>query len=917
MRRVFRLPANRARLAHEVDEELAFHLETRVSQLVARGMSPDAARREAERQFGDLESVRSSCVTMDEQRELSTRRANFVSDLTQDLAFTVRTLRRNLGFTFLVVGALAIGIGANTAIFGMVDAVFVRGLPVPHPDALVAVGDPTRVNSYSTGTPRTDLLSAPVYRAVRDNNTVFTGVLASGKTDRLDVRVGGGELEHPRGRFVSGNYFSVLGISASIGRVFDASADSVTSGAAPLTISYGYWQRRFHGDRGVIGQNVTIDDARFTIVGVAPPSFTGEIVEQRADVWIPLGMHDVMRPHSPLLRDPFTSWLLLLGRLKPEVTTAQARAEVGPLVMRSILANVNAKVASELNADHPKMYVSSGAKGFSRVRETFEAPLKTLMIGVALLLGIICANVANLLLARAIARGREMSVRLALGANRTRLVRQLLTEAAVLSIVSAAAGLLVARGASRWLITLAAGGAATSVVGGGLSPTVLAFTLGVSVVAVGVFGLAPALHATRIDLATSMRAGAQAVTGSAPGFRGRRRPLGSLLIVGQVSLSVVLLVGAAILTRSLSNLQSVDVGFDRDHLVIADLDINARGYVGTPLANLVHSLRERVAAIPGVRDATFSENGIFSGSDSHTSIEVPGFTARTADDTMIAYDNVGAGYAHAIGARIVAGRDLQSSDENKPARTALATRGLVDFYFPHQDGIGKYIRFSDSLDVRIVGVIADARDHRLTGAVDRRLYFPYVHTDTNSSQLGNPGALRLEVRTAGDPSAVVDQIRKAIVAVDASLPIDGIDPLPHLITSQIRQEILLTQLATAFGVLALALAAIGLYGVMSYSVARRSREMGLRTALGAQRGDVMRLVLTNALALVLSGLVVGLPLALAMTRLLKSQLHGVGTADPGSIALAVVVLVASAIVAALVPAVRATRVAPSIALRES
>jgi predicted permease len=917
VRRVFRLPATRARLARDVDDELAFHLETRVQQLVANGFSPDAARREAEREFGDFESIRRSCVRMDEQREQSMRRANFMSDVGQDLAFTLRTLRRNAGFTFLVVGALAIGIGANSAIFAMIDAVFVHGLPVPHSEALVAVGDPTRVNSYSTGTPRTDLLSAPVYRAVRDNNTVFTGVLASGKTDRLDVRIGSGELEHPRGRFVSGNYFSVLGISAAIGRVFDASADSIAGGAAPLTISYGYWQRRFHGDRAVVGRNITVDDARFTIVGVAPESFTGDIVEQRADLWIPLGMHDVMRPHSPVLRDPFTSWLLLLGRLKPGVTTAQARGELGPLVVRSILANVNANIGSEFHAAKPKTYVSSGAKGFSRVRETFEAPLLTLMIGVALLLGIICANVANLLLARAIARGREMSVRLALGANRTRLVRQLLTEAAVLSVVSAAAGLLVARGVSWWLVTLAAGGAAMSVVGGGLSPTVLVFTLAVSVAAVGVFGLAPALHATRIDLATSMRAGAQAVAGSAPGLRGHRRPLGSMLIVGQVSLSVVLLVGAAILTRSLGNLQSVDVGFDRDHLVIVDLDINARGYAGTPLANLVHSLSERVASIPGVRDATFSENGIFSGSDSHTSITVSGFMARTADDTMIAYDLVGAGYARAIGAHLVAGRDLLPSDENKPGRVALATRGLVDFYFPHQDGIGKYIRFSDSIDVRIVGVIADARDHRLTGAVDRRMYFPYVHTDTSSSQLGNPGALRLEVRTAGNPAAVVDQIRKAIVAVDPSLPIDGIDPLPILIVSQIRQEILLTQLATAFGVLALALAAIGLYGVMSYSVARRSREMGLRTALGAQRGDVMRLVLTNALALVVSGLVVGVPLALAMTRLLKSQLHGVGTADPGSIAVAVAVLVVSAIVAALVPALRATRVAPSVALRES
>ena len=846
------------------------------------------------------------------------RRANLVSDVAQDLTFTLRTLRRNIGFTVLVVGALAIGIGANTAIFGMIDAVFVRGLPVSHPEELVAVGDPTRVNSYSTGSPRMDLLSAPVYRAVRDKNTVFTGVLASGKTDRLDMRVGAGELEHPRGRFVSGNYFGVLRVTAAMGRVFDAGADSITSSAAPVTISYGYWVRRFHQDPAVVGQSITIDDVRFTIVGVAPPSFTGEIVEQRPDLWIPLGMHDVMRPHSPLLRDPFTSWLLLLGRLKPGVTMAQARAELGPLVVRSILENVNAKVGTEFSAAHPKTYVSSGAKGFSRVRETFEAPLFTLMIGVALLLGIICANVANLLLARAIARGREMSVRLALGANRARLVRQLLTEAAVLAVASAAAGLLVARTASRWLITLAAGGGPTVGVSGGWSPTILGFTLAVSVVAVGVFGLAPALHATRIDLATSMRAGTQAVMG-ATGRGAGRRPLGSLLIIGQVSLSVVLLVGASILVRSLRNLESVDVGFDRDHLVIADLDINARGYVGTTLYNLAYALRDRVAALPGVRDATFSENGIFTGSDSHTTIEVSGFIARTADDTMIAYDNVGAGYARAIGAHVLAGRDLERSDENKPARTALATRGLVDFYFPHDagGGIGRYIRFSDSIDVRIVGVIADARDHRLSGTVDRRLYFPYAHTDTNSSQLGNPGALRLEVRTGGDPAALVDQIRKAIVSVDASLPIDDIEPLPTMITNQIRQEILLARLATAFGVLALVLAAIGLYGVMSYSVARRSREMGLRTALGAQREDVMRLVLTNAMALVLAGLVVGLPLAMAMTRLLAAQLHGVGAGDPGSILFAIGVLVASGILAALLPALRATRVSPIVALRES
>jgi predicted permease len=916
MRRVFRLPSTRARLARDVDDELAFHLEARVHQLIAGGLTPDAARREAVRQFGDVESVRQSCVTMDEQRESSMRRTNYTSEVLQDLAFTARTLRRNAGFTALVVGALAIGIGANTAIFSMIDAVFVRGLPVAHPEQLVAIGDPTRVSGHSSGSPRTDMLSAPIYRDVRDRNTVFSGVLASGKTDRLDVRFGDATagLEHPRGRFVSGNYFTVLGVRAEAGRTFDAGADSLIGGPVPVTISDGYWIRRFHKDRSAIGQSITIDDARCVIVGVAPASFTGEIVEQRPDVWIPLGAHDVMRPHNPVLRERSENWLLFLGRLKPGVTVARATAEVGPIIKRSILDNAAPMAASAFRQGPQKIWMSPGDKGFSRVRATFEAPLFTLMIGVALLLCIICANVANLLLARAIARGREMSVRLALGANRARLMRQLLTEAGVLAVLSAAAGLVFARVASRWLITLAAGGSAVAG-GGGLTPTILAFTLAVSVLAVGVFGLAPALHASRVDLASTMRSGAQ--PGASFGRGARRRPLGSLLISGQVALSIVLLVGAAILVRSVRNLRNTDVGFDRDHVIVADVDIQTHGYVGAPLAALVRSLRDRIAAIPGVAAVAYSENGIFSGSDSGTSIEVPGFVAHTSDDTTMAYDNVGPGYVAAIGGRLVAGRDLTASDEGKPARTALVNQTFANFYFPRENAVGKFVHYNDSIAVQIVGVVADVRDHGLTGTLDRRMYFPYVHTDTNSNQLGTVGALRLEIRAAGDPNALVDQVRKAIAAVDPSLPIEGIDPLTSLIAGSIRQEILLARLATAFGVLALVLAAIGLYGVMSYSVARRTSEIGLRAALGAQREDVVRLVLRDAMALVIAGLIVGLPLSMTLMRLLKAQLHGVGTADPSSVALSVGVLVASAIVAVVVPALRASRVSPIVALRES
>jgi predicted permease len=328
-------------------------------------------------------------------------------------------------------------------------------------------------------------------------------------------------------------------------------------------------------------------------------------------------------------------------------------------------------------------------------------------------------------------------------------------------------------------------------------------------------------------------------------------------------------------------------------------------------------VRDRIAAIPGVAAVTFSENGIFSGTESGTTIQVPGFVARAREDTIVAYDNVGAGYVAAIGAHLLAGRDLETRDEDRPARTALVNRALADFYFPRESAIGKYIRFNDSIAVQIVGVVADVRDHALSGKVDRRMYFPYIHTDTSSNQLGTTGSLRFEVRTTGDPNALVEQVRKTIAAADPELPIDVVSSIPKLIVDYIRQDILLTRLATAFGVLALGLAAIGLYGVMSYSVARRTSEIGLRAALGAQRGDVVRLVLTDGLRLVLIGLVVGLPLAMALMRLLRSQLHGVGTADPASIVGAVAVLVASAVAAVLIPASRASRVAPIVALRES
>ena len=915
MRRVFRIPFGRAHIGREVDDELSFHLEMRAQRLIAAGWTPDAARQEALRQFGDVDSVRQDCVVMDEQRERAMERANVMGELLQDISYALRTLRRNAGFTTVIVGALALGIGANTAIFTLVDAVVVRSLPVVHAEQLVAVGDPTRVGSMSNGSPRTDLLSYPLYRELRDQNHLFSGVLASGRADRLDVRIEGtsGEFEHPRGRFVSGNYFSVLGVPAFAGRTFDASTD-VIAGASPMaTISYGYWTRRFHNDPSAIGRTILVNGIKITIVGVTPPAFTGDIVGVSTDVWLPMSMHDVLRPNRKVLDDRMTSWLLVLGRLQPGATLAQAKQQVPAIMKQNIVANSSPQIAKTFLDRGPKYFVSSGAKGFSRVRDTFQTPLFTLMIGVGLLLCIICANVANLLLARAIARGREMAVRLALGAGRARLVRQLLTESAILALISAVVGLLVAWWGSRALLAIASDGAPMSL-NLGTDVIVLAFTLAVSVLAVGLFGVVPALRASRVDLALAMRAQSPSLAGSSSGTRGERFPLAKLLIAGQVALSVVLVIGAAMLVRSLRNVEAVDVGLDRDHLILVDLDIGSRGYAGDRLASLVHAMRNGIASVPGVSAVTFSENGIFSGTESSTTIEVPGFTARSPDDTTIAYDVVGPDYVHAIGAKLIAGRDMAASDEPTLPRVALVNQSLAKFYFPGQNAVGKYLRFNDSVAVEIIGILGDTRDHDLEGQPLRRAYFSYIHAD-DPQNLGAPGSLRFEVRTVGDPSALVQSIRRAVVSVDPSLPIGGVEPLPTLMRLSIREERLMARLASAFGAFALLLAAIGLYGVMTYAITRRTGEIGLRVALGAQRGDVVRMVLFDALRLVAFGLAVGLPVALMSTRFLRTQLHGVDAADPMSIGVAVGVLVSSAIVAVMLPALRASRVSPIVALR--
>ena len=915
MRRVFRL-GSKANVEREVDDELAFHLEMREARLRAAGLAPDAARAEALKQFGDVAAVRDYCVTMDKERKQAMDRANLFAELRQDFSYALRVLRRNPAFSAVVVLTLALGIGANTAIFTLVDAVLLRTLPVPAPERLIAIGDPVRPSSLSTGAPRADIISYPLYRDLRDGNRLVTGLLASGRTGRLDVRIVGvgvapaSELEHPRGRFVSGNYFDVLGVPARRGRVFGASEDGAPGASPVAVISDAYWTRRFGRDPRVVGRTMVVNGAPLTVIGVTPGWFAGEIVGQATDVWIPITMQPLLMRNLPLLEDRDASWLLLLGRLAPGVSLERARAEL-TVRIRTALAEHATKPAQAAQLRTTEVWVSSGAKGFSRLRQTYSVPLLTLTIGVGLVLLIICANVANLLFARGVARAHEIAVRTAIGAGRLRLVRQLLTESLVLALSSAAAGLVVAWWGSKLLLILAADGSNTIPLAVRLDLPVLAFTVALSLISVGLFGLLPALRASRVDVATTMRGAGRGVRGSGLGAPGRRIPLGAMMIAGQVALSFVLLVGAALLVRSLRNVESTDPGLDRERLLIIDVDAGRAGYTGERLSAFAGSLAERIRQVPGVAGVTYSENGIFSGTESMNSLQVPGFTPRTDEDSLAFYDQVGPDYARTTGARLLVGREVTEQDDGRAAPVALVNERMARFYFGGANPVGRTLHFDDTLAVTIVGVIGDARDHELREPPRRRFYLSYAQ-----HPLGEAGSLRFVVRAAGDPAALGPAVRREIAAADPSVPILAVDPLTRLMRDSIREERLLARLAAAFGALALVIAAVGLYGVMTYAVTRRTSEIGLRIALGALPGDVARMVLGDALRLVLLGTAAGVPLVLLCARLLRGQLYGVSAADPTVAALALGLLAASALAAALLPALRAARVAPLVALRQ-
>ncbi|HXO18878.1 MAG TPA: ABC transporter permease [Thermoanaerobaculia bacterium] len=889
----------------ELHRELGFHLEQQIEENVAAGMSPAEARYAALRAMGGLTQIAEECRDM--------RRTRWMENLLQDLRYAARTLRLSPAFTAVAVLSLALGIGANTAIFSLIDALLLRRLPVSEPQGLVALGNPARTGSLSEGSVRGDLFSVPMYRELRDRNRVFSGLFGSGRVGRLTVGLDRSTAapESARGRLVTGNYFAVLGVSALRGRVFTADEDKSPGSDPYVVISYDYWRRRFAADPGIVGRILRLNDYPFTVVGVTPPGFFGDVVGAATDVWVPLMMQRQVNPGRDYLDKWDVSFLLLMGRLRPGVSIGQAGANVNGLFSQIVSSRAGGAIAADFVPDPSEIHVevTPGASGFSSLRQQFSRPLETLMAIVGLVLLIACASVANLLLERATGRQKELSVRLAVGAGRGRLVRQLLTESVLLAALGGALGVLVASWADTALLGLAGASRSAAL---DLKPNlqVLAFTAAVSLLTGILFGLAPALRATRVELAPALKESSRSLAGAGSG---RRWPLGKVLVVAQFTLSLLLLMAAGLFLRTLVNLQRLDLGYRRDGLVVMRVDPVAAGYSGARLEVFSRQLLDRLKNVPAVSGVTLSENGVFSGTESSSSISFPGVSAPApagAPRDSVNYDRVGPDYFKVLGIPVLAGRGIGAEDRAGAPRVAVVNETLARFYFRGQSPLGKRLVEGplSEQSYEIVGVAKDVRDHALRGEVPRRFYTPLLQSAESIS------AFNFELRTA-EPTALLERLRQTVRGFDPRLAILDLAPVGSLIDDSIGDERLVAKLAAVFGVLALALASIGLYGVISYTIARRTNEIGIRMALGARRQHVLWMVLRETLLLALAGVALGVPAVLVSARVVASRLYGLSASDPATLAAASGLLLLVAVVAGAIPGSRATRVDPTEALR--
>jgi predicted permease len=899
-----------------LDAELRFHVDQRIADLVATGMTPEEARRRAQMEFGGLEQAKEEC------RDVGA--SHFLEILIQDLRYGLRMLARNPGFAAVAVLTLALGIGANTAIFSLIDAVLFKMLPVQNSQQLVLLdwashGSPEGIVNSISGNKHEDCratcpsFSYPSFERIRDSNRVFSSVTAMATNNNelnLDFKGVPGRAD---GQLVAGTFFTTLGVSAILGRLLSPEDDR--AGASPAAaISYGYWERRFGGDPTVVGQTITVNSVPFTIVGVSPPEFYGVQPGRAVEVWLPLHMGPQIE--QQWWRD-FAArqiwWVTILGRLKPGVSDAVARAELEVIFQQSISPEVTPRIKPQAI---PHLGMEPVSKGLAYLRTEFSKPLLILMTVVALVLLIACANLANLLVARAASRQKEIAVRLALGAGRSRLIRQLLTENFMLAAIGGVVGTLWAFWGARLVVAFMSSGRNPIALNVTPDAHVLGFTVALSALTGIIFGLSPALRSTHLDLTPALKESA-GLLGAARGKYGVRLGLSKVLVVAQASLSLVLLAAAGLFVRTLINLENVSAGFDRNGLLLFTVDPTQVGYKGRRLVDFYEELQRRLAILPGVQSVSLSMHTLVGGTQDTNGINVPPSAtdrAQKGEALSVPTNWVGPKFLETMGIPILRGRTMNEADREGTPKVAVVNEKFVDEYLGQGNPIGRRFGFGGKdakADIEIVGVVGDAKFTDLRSAAPSTIYAPIFQ----QPGFFEFGPMHFEMRTAGDPLRMASTVRRVAQDLDRNMALYEVQSEKEQISQSLFQERLFARLTGFFAVLGTLLACIGIYGIMAFSAGQRTHEIGIRMALGASRGDVLGLMLRDTLTLTALAIAVGIGIAAAASRLVSSFLYNLKATDPLTLGGAAFLMLTAAALAGYVPARRATKVDPMVALR--
>jgi predicted permease len=901
----------------EIVEELSHHLEDRYAELLAGPATPDEAYRATLAELSDGEMLAHELRRVERaapQEPIvpgASGRSNMIADLWQDLRYGARMLMKSKAFSLVTIISLALGIGANTALFSVMDAVLLKSLPVKDPDQLVLFrwvagnnfsisrsGSAWQENGSTTG----NILSFPAYQSLRDKTQTLQNVCAFAPLEQINANVNG-QAELAQGQIVTGNYFATLGVRPALGRLLEDSDDQAAAEPA-VVISHRYWRRRFAADPNVIGKQIALNKTSFTIIGVTPPEFFGALnVGYLVDITVPMATGLFPHQWAQATKNPDFFWALVMGRLKPGVTRAQAEAEINALGSPLLLATQRRTPAE---VDKPRLTLDAGGQGIMGARREFSTPLRVLLYVVLATLFIACLNIANLTLARSATRRKEMAVRQAAGASRGRLIRQMLTESVLLAVIGGACGVLFALWAKDFLVSFRPqpGELSNLVFDAQINWRVLAFTAAVAILTGILFGLAPAWRASRVNLARDLKENSHQTTGGAA-------RLSKGFLVAQIALSLTLLIGAGLFLRTLRNLELAPLGIAQENLLLFKVQPELNGYKDDDVGRLYAQISERVEALPGVRAVTHSLMPLVGEGGFTSALKVAGGGAKPPASVWI--HHVRPNFFEALQIRLLAGRSLTPQDNAQAPKVAALNQSAAKILFGDENPIGKRIGIGTNAagtEIEIVGLAADVKYGALRENAPPTAYF----SATQEREFTSQQAIFI-VRAEGPPAAFSNPIRAAVKQVDPNLPVTEMGTQVEQNAKTFAQEKLFAELTSFFGLLTLLLLSVGLYGIMSYSVAQRLREMGIRLALGARPVDLLRLVFRQGMAVVSPGIACGGAMAWAVTRLLNSYLFGVSATNPLVFILTAALLVAVALIACLIPARRAASTDPMVALR--